>query len=126
MWTVLFLLGAQTAAFEPPKVAPPPPEATEGIIAPQVISIPAVDRFYPLESKARGEQGTTQLLCTLSVEGRLRDCALRHSSGFAALDTAAFDLAAAARYRPMYRDGVAVETRAILPVQWVLADEADD
>lgn len=126
MWTAAILLGVQSVGAEPSKVAPLPPEAVEGTVAPQVISIPAVHRFYPPEAKQRGEQGATRLLCTLSAEGRLRDCTLHLSSGFADLDNAAFDLAASARYRSMYRHGVAVETRAILPVQWLLADDSGD
>jgi periplasmic protein TonB len=93
-----------------------------GVVAPRSVYMPPVDRFYPASSLRAEEQGTVRLRCTLGVTGELRDCALDQGSGFAALDSASFELARWARYSPRIVDRAPVESKVVLPVRWVIAD----
>ncbi|HSX54930.1 MAG TPA: TonB family protein [Sphingomonas sp.] len=98
-----------------------PADAPGQVELPSVAFMPDTMRYYPPASMANGEQGLTRLRCVLDVTGSLIDCALEQSSGYPALDAAAFQLAAAARYRPMRVGGEAVKSRVVLPVRWVIA-----
>ena len=110
----------------PPPAQPPKPlapaETPAQVDLPSLISMPDPMRYYPPASMAKDEQGLTQLRCILDVAGSLVDCAVERSSGYPALDAAAFQISAVARYRPMRIDGEAVRSSVILPVRWVIAD----
>jgi TonB family protein len=47
---------------------------------------------YPRDALRRGEQGVVGIKVTTDAQGRLRDCAVSKSSGYASLDEAACDL----------------------------------
>jgi TonB family protein len=94
----------------------------EGSVAPGLLYMPPLGRFYPAASKRAGEEGTSQLRCTLRITGTLAACVIARSSGSAALDAAALRLSAWARYSPQIVDRKAVESQVLLPVRWVFAD----
>jgi protein TonB len=97
--------------------------AQSGVITPpRLIHVPPTANHYPERARRRGEQGLTELRCTLGVTGRLTDCAVRSSSGSAELDQASFRIAEEAICEPKRIDGQPVATPAVLPVRWVLAD----
>lgn len=130
---VVLLFAAQSsppirpAPFPAPPPAPPPaplapadaPAETE---RPRLISLPGISEFYPPTALAEAREGVTQLRCVLTPEGRLIECGVHQSSGSADLDTAAFQIAARARYTPMRVSGEAVRASVVLPVRWVLAN----
>ena len=74
------------------------------LIAGQNVSVPTeadarqmrnavmVQRHYPAESLARGEEGVVGFQVVVEPTGRIRSCKVTRSSGFAALDTTTCDL----------------------------------
>lgn len=102
--------------------AAPAPQHRGDVTIPRLIFLPNISAHYPVESLARGDQGTTRLRCTLRITGELSGCALARSSGFPELDAAAFRVAEQARYQPMLVDGKAVDAPVILPVRWQVAE----
>lgn len=81
-----------------------------------------VSRFYPRDALDAGMEGLTRLGCTLTIAGKLERCGVAGSSGFPALDAAAFRIAAVQLYEPQTIDGVAQEIPVILPVRWKIAE----
>ena len=76
---------------------------------------------YPPGAMRRHEQGTTVIAFSVSPDGRVHDCTIEHSSGFAELDTASCVLFAhRARFTPK-PDSNGVDQRT-LSVQWRLPD----
>lgn len=127
MPAAFIMLSFAAQSSQPIRPAPfPAPLAPAGtpdqVERPNVAFMPDPMGYYPAASRANGEQGLTRLRCILDVTGSLTDCAVEQSSGYPALDAAAFQLAAAARYRPMRVNGAAVRSRVVLPVRWVIAD----
>lgn len=101
-------------------MAPTAAPVANGRIIPRLISIPPVSQFYPPDALAQGQEGRTVLRCRLPLSGIPVECILHQSSGFPALDEAAFKLAANARYTPMIEAGVPRESAILLPVRWVV------
>ncbi len=128
---VLLLFAAQSSpAIRPAPFPAPPPAQPPTPIAPadapqqderpRLISLPSPSEFYPPAALAEERQGVTQLRCVLTPEGLLIECHVHQSSGSADLDTAAFQIAARARYTPMRVAGQAVKASVVLPVRWVI------
>jgi protein TonB len=108
----------------PPPAQPPTPIAPAGapetVENPRLISLPSPSEFYPPKALAEEREGVTQLRCILTPEGLLTECSVYRSSGSADLDSAAFQIAARARYTPMRVAGKAVNASVVLPVRWVI------
>lgn len=103
-----------------PPTPPAPIDAPESVEGPRLISLPSPSEFYPPKALAEAREGVTQLRCILTPEGLLTECGVYRSSGSADLDTAAFQIAARARYTPMRVAGQAVKATVVLPVRWVI------
>lgn len=81
------------------------------------------DDDYPPESRRADQQGVVQLLISISPTGRVTSCSVYRSSRVPALDKRSCVLATERfRFLPARRDGIAVEDKAILPVDWRIAD----
>lgn len=128
---VALLVAAQSsppirpAPFPAPRGTPPAPvpfDSPAGDERPRLTFLPDPSIYYPPAALAEGREGTTLLRCTLTQEGTLTDCGVQRSSGSADLDTAAFQIAARARYTPMRVAGEAVKASVVLPVRWVIGD----
>jgi len=79
------------------------------------------DDDYPPESRRAEQQGIVMLLVTVGTDGRAKACSIYRSSRAKPLDERSCTLAMERfRFRPARRDGVAVEDKAILPVDWRL------
>lgn len=117
---------ARPAPFPAPRRTSPAPvapfDSPAGDERPRLTFLPDPSIYYPPAALAEGREGTTQLRCVLTQEGTLTDCGVYRSSGSADLDTAAFQIAARARYTPMRVAGAAVQASVVLPVRWVIGD----
>lgn len=77
---------------------------------------------YPPESEAAGEEGKVMLNLTIDEEGKVSDAAVVKSSGFERLDQAARDAVLKHwRFRPARKDGKAVPSQALAPINWKLS-----
>ncbi len=129
---VALLVAAQSsppirpAPFPAPRPTPMAPIAAidnpTGDERPRLTFLPNPSTYYPPAALAEEREGTTLLRCTLTQEGTLIDCGVHQSSGSVDLDTAAFQIAARARYTPMRVAGEAVRASVVLPVRWVIGD----
>ncbi len=92
------------------KVAPPPPPPAADVLIPPR-SNPrrpnaGAEEIYPAMSKRLGEEGTVDLLLTVSDEGRVTEAKIDQSSGFERLDEAASKEAVRSwRFLPGTRNG---------------------
>lgn len=112
-----------TSTPPPPKpvaVAAPPPSGpvTVGNLDERMID--GNPPRYPMESRRKKEQGTVVLRLLIGTDGRVAQVSIAQSSGFERLDQAALQAARSWRWRPMMRDGEAVEVRGIMPIPFVL------
>lgn len=129
---VVLLFAVQSSPPIRPAPFPAPPPTPSAPLAPadnpagderpRLTFLPDPSIYYPPAALAEGRQGMTQLRCTLTEEGTLAECSVHQSSGSADLDTAAFQIAARARYTPMRVAGQAVKASVVLPVRWVIGD----
>ncbi|AQR72729.1 hypothetical protein BXU08_02735 [Sphingomonas sp. LM7] len=94
----------------------------KGTVFPRQIYMPDLSDLYPPSALREEQQGRVHLKCTLAVAGTLKDCAVALSSGVAALDAAAFEVAKLARYSPKIVDRVPEESQVILPVLWMIME----
>jgi periplasmic protein TonB len=108
-------------AAPPAPVAPPAPagpvQASD--LGARVVFAPAPR--YPVQSRRRREQGTVELLLTLSTSGTVESIAVSSSSGFARLDDAALSAVRRWRWEPIMQGGAPVRVRGIVAIPFVLA-----
>ncbi|HEY4214651.1 MAG TPA: TonB family protein [Steroidobacteraceae bacterium] len=125
----------------PVDVSVPAPEAPIAIpltpVAPPVAQTPApsvpatAPRFdaaylknpapvYPAASRRQHEQGTVTLKVRVSSQGTALEVQLDHTSGSAALDTAAINAVRLWRFVPAQRGATPVEAWVLIPVEFAL------
>jgi periplasmic protein TonB len=75
---------------------------------------------YPADSARAHEEGTVVLRVLVDADGRPQRVEIARSSGHARLDAAARDGVLHARFRPVMRDGAAVEAWGLVPVAFKL------
>lgn len=99
---------------EKPKASPPaaatglgeetPPKEEPRVDNPREAGAPDIlyrkHPLYPLASRKKGESGTVVLTVRLDAQGRVREVAVRSSSGFPALDNSALSAVRAWRFDP--------------------------
>jgi protein TonB len=73
---------------------------------------------YPLEARRRGEQGTVVLRVLVGRDGLPLEVDIARSSGSRQLDRAAREAVLRSRFRPVQIDGIAVEARGLVPVEF--------
>lgn len=76
---------------------------------------------YPMDARRDNEQGEVLLRVLVAADGSVKRVEVVHSSGFDLLDDSAVD-AVRTRWRfvPARRDGIGVESWALVPVQFSL------
>ena len=77
---------------------------------------------YPPKAKRARQQGIVYLLVLIDEDGNPRDVRVYRSSGFEILDAAAREAVCSFRFRPHRINGVARSARAIVPIQFSLAN----
>ena len=93
----------------------PPPDATGSRIASyRATRAP----HYPLDAIMAGEAGEVMLEVLVAPDGRVQTVQVMQSSGSAALDAAAQDDVAYWQFHPAMKDGVPVEQRVAVPVNF--------
>jgi protein TonB len=75
---------------------------------------------YPRESRLSGEHGTVLLAVSLSSDGSVQSLAIKESSGFSRLDTAALQAVKSWKFRPAKLAGVSISSSIYVPVKFVL------
>ena len=75
---------------------------------------------YPADSARAHEEGTVVLRVLVDADGNPQRVEIARSSGHARLDAAARDGVLHARFRPVLRDGAAVEAWGLVPVAFKL------
>jgi periplasmic protein TonB len=119
---------APSAPAAPPAQAPP----TEAVAAPAPataqVQLPSSDAQYlqnpkppyPALSRRLGETGQVVYKVWIGVDGKAERAELVKSSGFARLDSAAYDTVMRWRYVPGKRNGVAEAMPFNVPINWEL------
>lgn len=77
---------------------------------------------YPRLSQSRNEQGTVILNVLVGVDGKVREVAVKSSSGFELLDRTAREAVSGWTFVPGKRNGVAVEMSVDVPIPFRLTD----
>jgi TonB family protein len=62
--------------------------------------------IYPLESMRAEEEGTTNIVFTIDVDGSVSGASIAKSSGYARLDDAAMQALMSCKYQPLLVNGV--------------------
>lgn len=75
---------------------------------------------YPESARRRGQEGTVRLEVLVKIDGRVGDVRLENSSGHRVLDRAALQAVRRWRFKPATRYGQVVESRVVIPVDFVL------
>ncbi len=78
---------------------------------------------YPVAAIRARAQGEVLLSVLVDAQGKAQRIEIAHSSGHASLDAAARAAVAAARFKPVLRDGVAIPAWGLVPIRFRL-DEA--
>ena len=73
---------------------------------------------YPLEARRRGEQGTVVLRVLVGRDGLPVEVDIARSSGSRQLDRAAREAVLRSRFRPVQVNGIAVEARGLVPIEF--------
>jgi protein TonB len=76
---------------------------------------------YPPEARARGLEGRTVVLVSISADGFVADVKVHESSGHAILDNAALAYARTRRYIPARENNVPVPATALHPIRFRLS-----
>jgi TonB family protein len=84
----------------------------------QTTKLPA--KFYSDESRFAKEEGSVTVLITVTSEGCVSHSALVKSAGYPRLDDAALTSSLTLRFLPAEREGKAVESVALLPINFAL------
>jgi TonB family protein len=77
-------------------------------------------RFYSEESRFAKEEGSVTVLITVTPEGCVSHAALVRPAGYPRLDDAALRSSLTLRFLPAEREGKAVESVALLPINFAL------
>jgi protein TonB len=114
-----------TTAVAPPRpvpVAPPAAPAPAPVAATNLDDtvIDGKPPKYPMESLRKKEQGTVMLRLTIGTNGSVSSISVAKSSGFYRLDDAALRAVRQWRWRPMLRDGQAVEVAGVMAIPFVM------
>jgi periplasmic protein TonB len=104
-----------TITTQSEKKAPPPISTPASIGKPHVCM-----QDYPAISVRLGEQGTTTIGFTITLEGRVENVHVVNSSGSERLDNAAVNCAGSWRYKPAVEAGKPVTVPWKAEVKWVL------
>ena len=124
----------------PPVPAPPPPQPPAPPAPP--LAAPLVTRNggprgnpgswftsddYPVDAKRARQQGRVAILLTIGTDGRVKNCQITASSGFASLDAATCALAARRGrfYSKAGDDGTPVDYSYPLATRWDLTDDTE-
>ncbi|MDR9500526.1 MAG: energy transducer TonB [Desulfurivibrionaceae bacterium] len=75
---------------------------------------------YPPLARRRGWQGRVLLEVVVLADGTVESLALHTSSGYTLLDKSAVFAVQAWRFRPARREGVAVASRVLVPIHFIL------
>jgi len=75
---------------------------------------------YPAASMNRKEQGTVLLRVLVDAAGLVQRIEIARSSGHSQLDNAARDAVQRAHFRPVWRDGEAVQAWGVVPIEFRL------
>lgn len=96
---------------------PPAPQAP---VAPptQVAAVKTPPPAYPLELACQGVSGTVTLTLNVGADGRPTDVRISNGSGNDALDQIAVDGVQDWEFRPATRNGVAIEQRMEVPLNF--------
>lgn len=78
---------------------------------------------YPQAALERGQQGLVILRVEIDASGRARQVAIHQGSGFRLLDEAALKAVRKWKFEPAKFGSMAVESKADVPIRFVLADE---
>jgi len=97
----------------------PPPEC--GSLQPDGPHI-APPGAYPINSIILGETGSAILELKVRADGTVGDALIFRSSGYSRLDQASLETAKQWRYKPMTKNGIAVEACTRVSVTWKLED----
>jgi TonB family protein len=81
--------------------------------------------FYPADSLAKGEEGSTKLSFKVLTDGTVDEIKIAGSSGSPKLDEAAITCVKTWHYRPAIKDGRLAEVETGALVNWVLPKAAD-
>jgi protein TonB len=114
-----------TTAVAPPRPIPvaqpaPPPPASVAASNLDDSVIDGKPPKYPLESLRKKEQGTVMLRLTIGTNGSVSSISVAKSSGFDRLDDAALRAVRLWRWRPMVRDGQALEVMGVMAIPFVM------
>lgn len=75
---------------------------------------------YPTDAKEAGLEGQTMVRVLLGKDGKVVKTSIVQSSGFAALDSAAFNAAGQWTFKPGMKEGKAVKTYVVIPFSFKL------
>ncbi len=106
----------------PPPALPPPSAALAQMHVQPAHYLDRMPPSYPPTALRAHQQGTTILLLTVNVAGRVTRAAIAETSGNADLDAAALYAAWTWKFYPRRLDGAAVTSRLRVPVQFRWAD----
>ncbi len=73
---------------------------------------------YPKHDLSKGNQGTTSVKLTLDAEGKVTDCMVAQSSGYASLDRVTCKQVQRAKYEPALLDGEPTPSVIYTAMSW--------
>lgn len=105
---------------------PQPPSGTAPPAAPPSVELPSISAaylhnpkpLYPKASERRGEYGVVLLGVLVAMDGRVREVAVKTSSGYERLDQAAREAVLGWTFVPGKRNGLAVEMAVDVPIRF--------
>ncbi|WP_233829224.1 energy transducer TonB [Paraburkholderia sp. ZP32-5] len=77
---------------------------------------------YPAVSRAKKEEGTTEVRAVIDRDGQITNITITKSSGYERLDTAALAAMRASACEPLYRNGERVPFSLRQPFRFALTD----
>ena len=112
-------------AVAAPAPAPAPPAASDDgpvmLAEDQVAYVRMPAPRYPRAARQARLQGTVLLWVLIDIDGHPSEVRIHQSSGYAQLDREARDAVMKALFKPLRRNGEALRTQAIVPVDFSLA-----
>jgi protein TonB len=107
---------------EAPKVEAPPAPKTNLPSTPTFSDLNACKPDYPRASRMAEEQGTVKVRIEVGADGQFVKADVVGSSGFKNLDRATQNAFSRCKFRPAYKDGVAVASSFDAVYVWKLED----
>lgn len=74
-------------------------------------------------AKRLGQQGLVKIRADIDRNGKVTDCVVARSSGFASLDDAALDAVKNTRFMPAMKNGKPVDSILLVPIRFRLTSE---